>query len=125
MKMHFDSGTDGYRVTGYGPDFVSVNGQRYTSSLLVSPDWVESHWVPSSVTELSEKDLGSILEHEPDVLLLGTGDRQQFPPPALMAKIGAAGVGLEVMTTPAACRTYNILMAEGRKVVAALILVRA
>jgi len=108
--------------TGYGEGYVAVNGTRYTSSLVVSATRVVSDWPAPSVSELQADHLAAILELEPEVLLLGTGARFAFPASAILAPVYKAGIGVEVMDTPAACRTYNILLAEGRDVVAALIL---
>jgi uncharacterized protein len=108
--------------TGYGEGYVAVNGTRYTSSLVVSGDRIVADWPADSVAALSADHLAAIVGLKPEVLLLGTGARFVFPEPALLAPIYQAGIGVEVMDTPAACRTYNILLAEGRNVVAALVL---
>ena len=77
-------------------------------------------WSVTSFEGLAESDFESLRALDPEVVLLGTGARQRFPHPRLSRVLADARIGLEVMNTPAACRTYNILMAEGRKVVAAL-----
>lgn len=108
--------------TGYGEGYVAVNGTRHTASLVVSATRVVSDWPARSVSSLQADHLAAILELEPEVLLLGTGTHFAFPAGAVLAPLHQAGIGVEVMDTPAACRTYNILLAEGRDVVAALIL---
>jgi uncharacterized protein len=108
--------------SGYGEGYVAVNGRRYTSSVVVSADRVIADWPAASLDELTADHLAAILELKPEVLLLGSGARFSFPDPARLAAIYKAGIGVEVMDTPAACRTYNILLGEGRNVVAALVL---
>jgi uncharacterized protein len=78
-------------------------------------------WPPGSVEELQLDHLQAVLALKPQIILLGTGERQVFPASAIGAAIQAAGIGFEVMDTRAACRTYNVLVQEGRRVAAALI----
>jgi uncharacterized protein len=108
--------------TGYGEGYVAVNGARYTASLVVSGDRLVTDWPAHSVQSMVPGDLAAILELKPEVLLLGSGAHFAFPDPAVLAPVYQAGIGVEVMDTPAACRTYNILLGEGRNVVAALVL---
>jgi len=108
--------------TGYGEGYVAVNGARYTSSLVVSGERIVADWPANSVAALTADHLAAIVELKPEVLLLGTGASFAFPDPVIMAPVYKAGIGVEVMDTPAACRTYNILLGEGRNVVAALVL---
>jgi uncharacterized protein len=108
--------------SGYGEGYVAVNGTRYTASLVVSGERLIADWPATSIQALTGDHLAAILELKPEVLLLGTGARFAFPDPAVMAPLYQAGIGVEVMDTPAACRTYNILLGEGRNVVAALVL---
>jgi uncharacterized protein len=107
--------------TGYGEGWVEVNRQRHGESLVVSGDRLNPSWPLRSVGEISGDHLAAILEMKPEVVLLGTGAKFEFPEPARLAPLHKAGIGVEVMDTPAACRTYNILLGEGRNVVAALI----
>jgi len=109
-----------HAFTGYGDGYVLVNGERHTRSLLVTPERVLG-WAPGSFAELAEAHFAEIAASRPEVVLLGTGARLRFPAPALAAPLARAGIGLEVMDVPAACRTYNILAAEDRAVVAALV----
>jgi len=93
-----------------------------TRSCIISPKRLVEDWLPGSVEELHDSHLEEILHLEPELVLLGTGPRQQFPEPALLALLLEQQIGVEVMDTAAACRTYNILMQEGRQVVAGLML---
>jgi uncharacterized protein len=108
--------------TGYGAGYVEVNRARHSESLVVSGDRLVTSWPAHNVAELSADHMAAIVELKPEIVLLGTGSTFTFPEPALLAPLYQAGIGVEVMDTPAACRTYNILLGEGRNVVAALIL---
>ncbi|MGE5093574.1 MAG: Mth938-like domain-containing protein [Betaproteobacteria bacterium] len=108
--------------TGYGEGYVAVNGARHQESLVVGADRLITDWPVRSVQDLHADHLAAIVELRPEIVLLGTGARLDFPSPALLAPLYKAGIGVEVMDTPAACRTYNILLGEGRNVIAALIL---
>jgi uncharacterized protein len=79
-------------------------------------------WRPQTLDELTEADLEAVLALQPEIVVLGSGTRQRFPDPRLTAAIMARGIGCEVMDTGAACRTYNVLVSEGRRAVAALLL---
>lgn len=121
MKMTLDGAEGAYQIRSYGPGQVQVNEAVYAASLVLSPDTLISDWAPRRFADLDTAHMDTALELEPEVVLLGTGARQQFPSRELMLALISRGIGLEVMDTASACRTYNILMAEGRKVVAALI----
>jgi len=121
LKLHADTPTALNTVTAYGPGFIEINKVRHASAVLLTPDRVEP-WAVASFEALAEADLERLRAFTPEVALLGTGSRQRFPHPRLARALSEARIGLEVMTTAAACRTYNILMAEGRRVAAALLL---
>ncbi|MCX8114421.1 MAG: Mth938-like domain-containing protein [Burkholderiaceae bacterium] len=121
MKLHQDPRTSLNTVTAYGPGFIEINAVRFTGNLIFSPDRPASPWSPSSFETLAAGDFEALLALEPEIVLIGTGSRQRFPRPALYAALTRARIGVEVMDTPAACRTYNILTAEGRRVVAAVL----
>jgi uncharacterized protein len=120
VKLHV-SGAGVYNtITGYGEGYVTVNGQRHESSLIVLPDQVLP-WDAPGFDALAPEHFSSFKDLRPEILLLGTGPKQRFPHPRLTAPLAAAGIGVEVMDLKAACRTYNILVAEERKVAAALL----
>jgi len=98
-----------------------VNGERYGHSIAVKADEVRIDWPVADFESLSEAHFDYFIQFKPDVLLLGTGSRQRFPDPRLYRSLTDAGVGVECMDTPAACRTYNILVVEDRKVIAAIL----
>jgi len=106
--------------TGYGDDYVSVNGERRTASAIVTPERILD-WPVAAFDQLRTEDFSVLETLGVDIVLLGTGRRQRFPHPRLTAALAKAGIGVEVMDLQAACRTYNILVAEERKVAAALL----
>lgn len=103
-------------------DAIQVVDTWYSESLIISAQQVRSDWPPRRFDELDAQQLEAVLEFEPDVVLVGTGERQRFLSPELMMTLLGRGVGAEVMSTAAACRTFNVLVSEGRNVVAALLL---
>ena len=107
--------------TAHGADHVKVNGERFDRSIVVLAEEVRSDWDVAGFDALMEAHFSYFLPMKPDVLLLGTGAEQHFPHPRLYRMLTEAGIGLECMDTAAACRTYNILVAEGRKVIAAIL----
>lgn len=122
MKMHLDKAVGVHRITGYGSGYVSVDERRLTSSFVITPEELITDWTPRSVAELDEAALEIMARLRPSIMLLGTGADQRFPPSSLLAPMLGRGIGIEVMTTAAACRTYNILVAEGRTVAAGIII---
>ncbi|HEY7638358.1 MAG TPA: Mth938-like domain-containing protein, partial [Steroidobacteraceae bacterium] len=91
-------------------------------SCLISAERLVEDWRPQTLDELTEADFQAVFELQPEIVVLGSGPRQRFPEPRLLAAILARGVGCEVMDTGAACRTYNVLVSEARRAVAALFL---
>jgi uncharacterized protein len=116
VKLHASAPSAANTVTGYGEGYVLVNGARYESSVLVTPEKV-AVWDAPGFDSLSREDFLFLKTLGAEIVLLGTGPKQRFPHPSLAAAVP----GLEVMDVRAACRTYNILVAEGRKVAAALL----
>ena len=122
MKLHQDLPAGQNIVTSIGDDYVAVNGERHTNSFLLLPHHLVQGWGQAGFDALTEADFAKIAALGCEIVLFGTGRRQRFPRPALLQPLMAARIGVEVMDTAAACRTYNILMAEGRNVAAALLL---
>lgn len=122
MKLHLDNPNSRNQVTGYGAGYVAINRRQYAASLILLPDRIVETWVSGGFEALAQDDFAAILALQPEILLLGTGSRQRFPAPGLLRPLIEARIGYEVMDLPAACRTFNILMAEGRNVAAALLL---
>jgi len=122
LKLHADPQSVQYIVTAYSAGQVAVNGRALSRSLLLLPDRIDESWGPDNFSALALSHIEQLALLPCDVLLLGTGARQHFPSPALLRPLIETGRGFEVMDTSAACRTYNILVAEGRAVAAALII---
>ncbi len=99
-----------------------VNDRRLVASFIVSPQHLVEDWPVRDVRTMAPQDLDAVLALEPEVVLLGSGATQVFPPAAVLAACLARGVGLETMTNAAAARTYNVLAGEGRRVAAAFVL---
>ena len=96
---------------------------QVTQSIIISGQELISDWEPASLAELTIKHIDIISSLEPELVLLGTGARLQFPANEILTPLHQRGIGIEVMDTAAACRTFNILMSEGRNVVAALLMI--
>ena len=124
MKLHLASNDGLHLFTGYGAGYVAVNNVRHEKCVVVSPEAV-TEWVVTGFEALAGTDFGFIAELKPEIVILGTGATQRFPQPELARALAATGVGVEIMDSRAACRTYNILASEGRKVVAAILLDRS
>jgi uncharacterized protein len=122
MKFTLDRPGTLHVVRGYAPGRLRIGEQEFTRSVIVSAVTLIDDWRPQHIGELTAADLEPAFALEPQVLLLGSGARQVFPAPALLAQLYAARIGFEVMDTGAACRTYNVLVGEGRNVAAALII---
>ena len=120
MKLHASIAGAANTITAYGDDYVKVNGERRDSSVIVTADQVLP-WRAASFEALSAEDFQELARLAPEIVLLGTGPRQRFPHPRITAALASARVGLEVMDVKAACRTYNILVAEARRVALALV----
>lgn len=121
VKLHLSNPAGLNLFTAYGDDYVAVNKENHAKNLIVLPESIIFEWSTATAATLAEADMKKLLELGTEIILLGTGRRQRFPPGALMRPFAPAGIGLEIMDLQAACRTYNILAAEGRKVAAALL----
>ena len=120
MKFHLQAAA-GNVITGSGPGWVRVGTRDYRQNVVVTAEAVMPGFAPHGFEALDEADFERLLVGSPVIVLLGTGAAQRFPPPRVTTPLFRAHVGLEVMDTRAACRTFNILVAEGRNVTAALI----
>jgi uncharacterized protein len=120
LKLHADRATHLNTVTGYGPGYIEINGERYSGNLILAAAFQQS-WSVAAFEQLRPEDFEPLLALKPEVVLLGTGRRHRLADPRLTAHLARSGVALEAMDTAAACRTYNILMSDGRRVAAALL----
>ena len=121
MKFAQDQINSTYLIEAYETGFIQVGNTEFRHNLLLMPNRLREAWNINGMDDLSEDALGQLTSHEPDVILIGSGAVQQFPHPALFLPLIEAGIGYEIMPTHAACRTYNILLSEDRRVLAALI----
>ena len=121
MSLTQDIADASYMITGYDSGCILINNERYTQSLVVYPDKLLSPWDVTDVSKLNADNLAAIFALRPEVVLLGTGDQLALPHPKIIALFSQYRIGLEFMTSPAACRTYGILVSEGRKAAAAII----
>ena len=119
MKLHSDAG--GHRITAYGAGFVSVNEAVLTGTVLLGGDTPVTDVEERVPDDLCSATMARLRAHDPEVVIIGTGARHVFLPQELIAPLMHAGIGVEIMSTSAACRTYNILSAEGRRIVALLL----
>lgn len=118
--MHLARGDQDKLIRSCSEDGIGVGSERYNGSLIVTNESV-SAWPVASIEALSAERFDELLEFRPEIILIGTGRTQHFPSPEQYARLLTSGVGVEFMTTPAACRTFNIVLSEGREVMAALI----
>jgi len=121
MKLHTVHSQGRHVVTAYGAGYIAVNQVRHAGSLLVTPEDGVEPWNAANLEALTAIHFESLLEKAPEIVIFGSGPKMRFPPPALVRPFAAAGVGFEAMDTRAACRTYNVLVSEGRRVIAALL----
>lgn len=108
-------------IQAYQPGQITINEQSYNQSLILSATEIITPWPVTNIDDLSAEQMQAIVDQKPEVVLLGTGEKQQFPDIEIIGYFAQLGLGLEVMNTGAACRTFNILVAEDRQVVAAII----
>lgn len=120
--LQLDENHAAYQIRSYKSGFLRINEATYTRSLIITPTQIITDWQPQTISELHAHDLQTIIELHPDVLLLGTGEKMVLLTPELYGDLVNNQIGVEVMDTSAACRTYNALAAENRSVAAALII---
>lgn len=124
MKLHADK-PDTLAITAYGEGWVAVNGQRHTGSLVLTSEGQLQAWEGQRFEELTAshfEGLAGLMSEAPELVVFGSGSRLRFVRPALLQGLMARRIGVETMDTAAACRTYNILAGEGRRVVLALLM---
>lgn len=122
MKIELDDNPLGnYRIESYSRDGLVISETCYTGSVIVAPDSIIDDWPPRRFADLAVQHVQSLADMEPEILLLGTGSRLRFPEQHILEPLISGNIGYEIMDTGAACRAYNFLSAEGRKVVAALL----
>jgi len=121
MKFNLSAAGVAFTFTGYDDEGVEINAQRHQRSLIVLPDRAPEIW-PVQFEGLEEQHFSDLLQHQPELVLFGSGRLFRFPHPRLLRALGEARIGFEAMDTRAACRTFNVLAGEGRRVLAAIII---
>lgn len=120
MKLHLHDVSGQNAITGHGTGYVQISGVRVANPLIVAPDTLISPWAAPTFEALSFADFSPLLALNPTLVVFGSGVRFRFPATPILVAFSQARIGFEVMDTAAACRTYNVLMSEGRNVAAAL-----
>lgn len=121
MKLHLNFTDQRFIIQNYGETHITINGERIEHSLILTPE-KQLPWDATQATSLDEALLTPLLEDNPELVILGTGPRQLVPSPLVIRFFARHGIGLEYVSTPAACRIYNILAGEGRRVGCGLII---
>ena len=121
MKLQSDPHSGANTITGYGDGYIEINKIPYSHAVLLSSDGEILEWGVKSFEDLNPADFTQMASLKPELIIIGTGKRQRFPKPELLKALIEAKVGFEVMDSQAACRTYNILVGEGRQVLLALV----
>lgn len=122
MTLALDENNAHYQIRAYKPGMIKVNDQTLTHSIIISANTLIENWAPQHISELTAQHLIEASALQPAILLIGTGETLEFPPLEVYGELINQGIGVEIMDTRAACRTYIALSAEDRNVVAALII---
>jgi uncharacterized protein len=125
VKLHIESGSARYRITAYGPGRVVVNQEVVEHSLVLTPEQFLRGWGPGRVEDIQIAHVEEIARLQPELVLIGTGRGQRLIGADRLAPLHSRRIGVEVMDTGAACRTFNLLAGEGRRVAAALLMIGA
>ena len=121
MKFAQDTQSEGYVITAYDSDSISINGKVFSNSIILTATQLDENWDITAIESLHHSHVEQLLSFEPELIIIGTGSRLVFPHAGVYSAIINLGIGIDFMDTAAACRTYNILMSESRNVVAGLI----
>lgn len=121
MKLHLNSFAESFAITGHGAGFVQVGTTKVSTPLIVLADKLIAPWAVANPSSIALVDFAPLAEQDLELIVFGSGPTFRFPHPRIAAAFGARRVGFESMDTPAACRTFNVLVSEGRRVAAALI----
>ncbi len=121
MQLSRENSQALYQIQSYEDGIITINEQKYHCSLLLMPDKLIAPWGPEKLNELKAENFESLVAYQPELVLLGTGKILAFPPTALFQSLRDIQIGVEVMDSHAACRTYTLLASEGREVAAVLL----
>ena len=123
MRLSLDVDRSVNTIFAYAKGHISINDKKINRSVIITTERLVTDWPPQRFVDLETGHFEWIVKLEPEIVLLGTGSHQQFPRPQLVRPLIERDLGVEVMDTAAACRTYNIIVAEGRRVAAALLMI--
>lgn len=124
MKIELDSNiTQYHRIHSYAPGIIQIDNQCFSSSVIVTPSTIIDDWPPQTFTEITSLHIEHILATKPELILLGTGKQHHSPLTNILSSVIKCNIGVEFMNTGAACRSYNILIQEGRNIAAALLMI--
>ncbi len=121
MSLTQDFADASYIITGYQADHVLINDEPHMKSLIICPDELITTWDITHVKQLNKDNVNTIIKLKPEIVLLGTGEQAVFPEAKIIALFAKYHIGIETMSTHAACRTYGLITAEGRRAAAGLI----
>jgi uncharacterized protein len=122
MKLHQQLTPNMNTIRAFEPGRIRINNEEYYNSLIVTAEKVEKNWQIKHPEQITENHIAEFLKYKPEIILIGTGHRHHFLDPVISLAANQHGLGIEIMTTEAACHTYNILLGEDRAVLAALII---
>ncbi len=122
MKLHLTTAENNNLITAYGEGYIEINKQRYTKNLIVMPNLLILDWQPATVADVRNHHFEQVVQQNPELVILGTGAEHSFLHPQHYQHLSNHHIALECMNTAAACRTYNILMSEGRNIAVILII---
>lgn len=122
MKFAEDLQQEGHVITAYAETSITINGRQFTQSLIITPSKLKENWPVPRIGDLLPDHVDHLTSLEPELIVIGTGQKLVFPAVEAYASVIRKNIGIEFMDTGAACRTYNILMSEGRNIVAGLII---
>jgi uncharacterized protein len=123
MKFSEDNHAESNHISSYGTGFIQIQNKQVNTSVVISSTQLISNWEPNIFSELKTAHCDILFTSKPDVIILGTGKRQYFPERDILRLFAQQQIGIEVMDTASACRTFNILLSEDRNVVAALFMI--
>ncbi len=122
MKLHQQFTPNMNTIRAFEPGRIRVNNEEYVNSLIVTAEKIEKNWGINHPQQLTEQNIDEFLKYKPEIILIGTGQQHHILDPMICLAANQHGLGIEIMTTEAACHTYNILLGEDRAVLAALII---
>lgn len=123
MKFSEDNNAENNNITAYGEGFIQIKEKQVNTSVIISATNLIANWSPATFSELNAEHCKMLFNTKPDVVILGTGSRQYFPERNILRLFAQQQIGVEIMDTASACRTFNILLSEDRNVVAGLFMI--